>query len=265
MEANDQIIVNNLADLYRLLPEKFRDEYSIGIHGFAPSHYEKDNHSYDLKKIEKDKRDILDYGLKFDRSRILLSTVKFGDLSYYMYQQGRWTLGGIIVALPKVVENKSGKQVFIGSPHEHESPEDNLSWDRNREPTSLCEITLPEEGVLNPMFILGTYEKMDKESVMKVKINHNHISFNNGIVPDVEFDRICERIQQIKKNTIFNVAVQETQKQEKEYQESKRKKTSNISIKEFVKNAIRKGLTINDISFINAITRKIKGDITNEK
>ena len=112
----------------------------------------------------------------------LLSTVSFNnDLSNY-FSEGYYTAGGIIVALPKVLKNESGDEIFVGGPNEESITQ---HWDRNHQPTSLSEILLPEKGSLDSMFILGTYTKNDKG--IEVSINQNHIAFNKGIVSDEFF------------------------------------------------------------------------------
>ena len=172
--------IKNEKELMRLLPEHLRKDYCIGIHGFDGDYWTKDEnlgkYVLDLDKIEAAKKSILRDGLSFSKGRILLSTVRFSDLSAYISTREFYDAGGIIVALPKVLRTDSGNDIFLGYPDENFMR--NTHWDRNREPISLSEILLPDEGRLDQSFILGTYCKDDEG--IEVTTNPAHVSLQNG-------------------------------------------------------------------------------------
>lgn len=171
-------------ELKKLLPDGLRKEYAVGIHGFDGDYWVQDDeghYSLDSGKIEKAKQDILRDGLRFSKSRILLSTVRFSNLSSYVSTREYYDAGGIIVALPSVLKSDKGRTMFLGKPNEEAMK--NTHWDRNREPISLSEVLLADEGRLDPKFILGTYTK--GEDGIEVTLNSNHMAFqNNGLVSE---------------------------------------------------------------------------------
>ena len=82
------------------------------------------------------------------------------------------------------MRSESGKEIFVGSPQEHSSFR--KYWARREQATSLSDIILPGEGVLNPMFVIGTYTNTDNG--IEITLNQNHIAFNKGRVPDTFFE-----------------------------------------------------------------------------
>ena len=214
MSNSQKITIRDAKDLYSILPEEFRQEFSIGMHGFqGTSKYwiqdEKGNFIINQEEIQKAKDGILSQGLKFNKERTLLSTVSFGDLSEYVSARGSWSCGGVIIALPKVMRSESGKEMFVGSPNEGI-----MTGKRNHQITSLSEVVLPEDGRLDPMFIIGSFTKNGDE--IEVTINPNHIAFNRGKVPDDFFDehyaRLTEKYDELGMN-----AIEETMQQQREY------------------------------------------------
>ena len=232
------ISIKDAEKLYKILPKKFREEFTIGMHGFDNNYWKKDEKGeYQLNqdKIKDAKMKILSNGLKFDENRGLLSTVSFNnDLSNY-FSEGYYTAGGIIVALPKVLKNESGDEIFVGGPNEESITQ---HWDRNHQSTSLSEILLPEKGSLDSMFILGTYTKNDKG--IEVSINQNHIAFNKGLVSDEFFKEKYNKL--IKEGIHDNVVIEETIKQQQNYK---------LSLKQKVAKFLQKNNIFMNLSFVD--------------
>ena len=123
MANNGKIIIKDENELYKILPNEFRDEYSIGMHGFqgTDKYWKQDeNGRYQLNEsaIQQAKEGILSQGLVFQKGRTLLSTMRFNNLSSYVSTRGCWEAGGVIIALPKVLRSESGKAMFVGAPNE---------------------------------------------------------------------------------------------------------------------------------------------------
>lgn len=221
MNNNEKIKIRDEKDLYEILPKELRDEYSIGMHGFNSSdkYWKKDeNGRYCLNriKIQETKDDILSQGLKFEKGRTLLSTVRFADLASYVSTKESWEAGGIIIALPRILKTESGKELFVGAPNESIIKEDRR-WDRNYQATSLSEVILPENGLLNPMFIIGTYTK--NEDGIEVTLNSNHIAFNKGVVPDEYFKEKQTKLLNMMEHGEIDISViDETARQKRKYQ-----------------------------------------------
>lgn len=220
MAENETIKISNAKDLYSILPEELRSEFSIGMHEFIKSdgggRPEELFGDWDEKRIQDVKESILANGLKFSKYSRLLSTVSFSnDLSSYI--SGNVTkYGGIIVALPKVLKSETGEKMFIGSPNERSAF--NPNWYRREEATSVCDFILPEEGLLNPMFIVGTYSVTDEGIVFTP--NPNHIAYNNAIVPDQFFKEALGRFERGVENSIpkeWDAIMQETLAQQQMY------------------------------------------------
>lgn len=215
MKENNTVKISDVKELYSILPKEFRKEFAIGIHGFdgGGRYYEQvQNGEYKLNqsKIQETKRNILSDGLKFPPKRKLLSTVSFDNLSSYITTKGEYDAGGIIIALPKVLKSESGEEMFIGSPNEKSVS--NQQWDRNIKPTSLSEVILPEEGVLNPMFIMGTYTKNDKG--IEVSLNQEHIVFSNGLVSNEYFKiKQAKFLEMMENGEIDKSIIDETNRQ----------------------------------------------------
>lgn len=197
MENINKTITINNDDFLAVLQETFGKEYSIGIHGIDNHEcWVKTNNEWQLntKRIEEIKNSILHNGLYIEGNRKLLSTVRFDDITEYL-TPGYYEAGGIIVALPKVLKSREGEQILIGSPIDTEN-----IIDRNYTLTSLSDMILPEyhedNGNLNPMFILGKYEKTSNQQI-KLTLNPNHIYFNNGLLPTEYFDLKKKQILEI--------------------------------------------------------------------
>ena len=220
MNVDEKIKISDEKDLYKILPKELRKEYSIGIHGFKSSdeYWDKDeNGVYHLNQseIQEAKDSILSQGLKFQQGRTLLSTVRFRDLSTYVSTRGSWEAGGIIIALPKVLRSESGKEIFVGAPNESNIGEDK-QWDRNHQVTSLSEVILPEDGLLDSMFIIATYTKNEDE--IEATLNPKHIAFNKGVVSDTYFKKKQDRLSRMMvKGEIDISVITETAKQKRRY------------------------------------------------
>lgn len=196
MNESGKIKVSNEKELYKILPKEFRNNYSIGMHGFKSTNEywdqdEKGIYKLNETRIQQTKDSILRQGLKIQEGRTLLSTARFKDLSRYISTRGSWEAGGIIIALPKVLRSKDGKEIFVGGPNEDRITKEH-QWDRNHQATSLSEVILPEDRLLDPMFIIGTYTKNDDE--IEVTLNENHIVFNRGVVPNEYFKEKQEKL-----------------------------------------------------------------------
>lgn len=191
MNNNSKIIISDESELIKLIPEELRDNFSIGFHGFdGGGRYWKRNeegqYQIDEAKVEATKKSILEEGLKFNPDRKLLSTVKFADLSSYINSRGEYEAGGIIIALPIILMDENGRDLYLGEPNEEQKE----AWDRNTTPTSLSEVLLPEEGVLDSRFVLGAYTKND-DGTIEVTLNENHMAFvNEGKITSQEYERI---------------------------------------------------------------------------
>ena len=144
----------------------------------------------------------------------MLSTSKFNDLEEYISTAGIYLAGGIIIALPKIIRNQSGEEIFIGGPNEKSINNDS---DRNHIITSLSELVLPENNLLNPTYILGTYSKQDNK--IFVSLNPKHLAFNNnGIVSDEFFNAIKSKISLMEATGVIpSSVVAETSRQKEEY------------------------------------------------
>lgn len=194
---NEKIKISDAKYLYKILPKELRSEYSIGIHGFDGwgRYWQKtEDGKYQLNenKIQETKKLILRHGLKFQGGRKLLSTVMFDKLSDYVTREGYYSAGGVVIALPKVLKSEDGEEMFLGAPNESSK---NKQWDRNYQPTSLSEVVLPEDGLLNSMFIIGTYTKNDDG--IEVTLNPNHIAFNKGVVSNEYFKEKQDKLSQM--------------------------------------------------------------------
>lgn len=226
MSANDDktIKITDVEYLDTLLPKEIRQEYSIGMHGFdgTDRYWRKTaegGYELDIDKIQETKENILNKGLNFKTDRRLLSTITFADndLSSYITSKGYYSAGGVIVALPKVLRSESGKEIFVGGPNEQAMQ--NKDWDRNHDVTSLSELVLPEEGVLDPMFVIGSYIK--KDDGIEVVLNKEHLSFKGGRVSDEYFKTKQEKLKQMKElGQIETSVLKETDRQKEEFMPS---------------------------------------------
>lgn len=214
-------LIKTEKELYEILPEKSRKDYMIGIHGFDGDYWIEDQngkYNIDEKKIATIKRSILENGLEFQQGRTLLSTVSFKDIeNKYLATKGSYSLGGIIVALPKIIKTREGDKVFIGSPNETKIP----SMDRNHAITSLSEMVLPDNDKLDSMFILATYKKNEEQTGIFVELNPNHLYTKEGFVEKEYYEHIKDKIKKIK-NDIPQSVLEETLKQKENYDSSKR-------------------------------------------
>ena len=214
--------ISNDKQLNSLLPRNLKNDYSIGLHGIEGEAYwkkdENDKYVIDTQAVEETQKSILEKGLKIAGDRNLLSTVKFDDLQSYINPNGYYQPGGIIIAIPKMLESTSGKHMFIGSPNEFIQRTTGKNWDRNREATSLAEIVLVGEGnILPPEFILGTYTKDDDGIV--VQMNERHMAFGDQKVSD-EYIKECEAKigPALRDEKITLAAIKETQRQRLQYE-----------------------------------------------
>ena len=210
MAEKGTIQISNISELYRLLPEELREEFSIGMHGFSDRNY--GGAQIENERIQQAKEGILRDGLKIIADRKLLSTVAFGEWVENNYIINNGYPGGVVVALPKVLRSESGDEIFIGSPVEDkrvkERQENNIPWDRNRQATSLSEVILPSDGTLDSIFIIGTYTK--SENGIEVELNPNHIAFNKGKVPDDFFKERYSKLTGFELEGLDNQVVEET-------------------------------------------------------
>ena len=217
MAEKGTIQISNISELYRLLPEELREEFSIGMHGFSDRNY--GGAQIENERIQQAKEGILRDGLKIIADRKLLSTVAFGGRVENEYIINNGYPGGVVVALPKVLRSESGDEIFIGSPVEDkrvkERQENNIPWDRNRQATSLSEVILPSDGTLDSIFIIGTYTKSEKG--IEVELNPNHIAFNKGKVPDDFFKERYSKLTGFELEGLDNQVVEETISQQQCY------------------------------------------------
>lgn len=214
-------------DLKKLLPKNLVGEYAIGLHGLEkPEFWKKDeNEKYviDREQVEKVQQSILENGLRIAGDRNLLSTVKFADLESYIAPNGYYNPGGVIVAIPKMLESTSGQKMFIGSPNEFMQRTNGKNWDRNREATSLSELVLVGEGnVLPPEYILGTYSK--DENGIVVNLNERHVSFGNAKVTDEFIEKAKAIVGPAMRDGKLDItAIKETQRQRLQYERTHKK------------------------------------------
>lgn len=219
MDNEGKIRINDAKDLYSVLPEELRGEFSIGMHEFRDGgsfggRAENLQGNWSQETVQEVKSSILDEGLKFSKHSYLLSTVMFDESSFKDYLSGVCTqLGGVIIALPKVMRSESGKEIFVGSPNEHSKFRKN--WARREEATSLSDLMLPSEGLLDSMFVIGTYTKTDKG--IEVTLNQNHIAFNNGRVPDDFFEERYAKLTNGEFDGLDDAVVEETISQQQNY------------------------------------------------
>lgn len=204
MENSQKIRICNANNLYSILPKELIEEFSIGMHEFREGEYwgrpEELFGKWSEDTVRGVKESILSNGLTFSKYSRLLSTVSFSnDLSSYI--DGECSkLGGVIIALPKVLRSESGKEMFVGSPNENSRF--NKNWSRRETATSLSDFILPEEGLLDPMFVIGTYEMTDNG--IEFTANPNHIAFNRGKVPDEFFEEALGRLRNILRSDDYN-------------------------------------------------------------
>ena len=218
MSNNEKIEIRNEANLSRILPKEIRREYSIGIHGFKSTteYWDRDengNYTLNETRIQDTKDAILKQGLKIQNGRSLLSTSRFKGLEEYISTRGSWEAGGIIIALPKVLRSEDGEELFLGEPNEENISEEQ-QWDRNHQITSLGEAILPEDGVLESMFIIGTYSK--KDNSIEVSINPDHIAFNNGTVSREYFEQKNTKLSNMIQEGTIDGSLVEDAKREKQ-------------------------------------------------
>lgn len=169
-------------------------DYSIGIHGISNDEiWVKTDNGYELdrNKVREIKNKILTEGIYIQGNRKLLSTVRYADYDSYM-AEGLYDAGGVIVAINKTLKSPNGEEIEIGMPNEE------LTTNRNYDTTSLCEDLIPDyketSGMIDPMFILGTYDKIDGDRVI-ITLNDNHIVNNFDCVPQDFFDAKKRQLQ----------------------------------------------------------------------
>ena len=167
----------------------------------------------------------------------MLSTVMTEKVKLleYISSSDSYTLGGVIIAVPKELRTEDGKSLFIGTPNEEamyeEKRRQNKSWNRGYEPTSIGELVLFDGGKLDPMFILGTYSKDKENGTIDVTLNPNHLAYNKGIVPNDFFEKAKKSYDNAMK-TEHTFAKKETQRQKKEFY-SKTENGQEISLKKY--------------------------------
>ncbi len=209
--------VDSIERLAQIIPPG----YVIGFHGFDDDSlfYRNANREYvpNPQKIADRQETILKEGLKFHKQRTLLSTVTFdpNSISSYISTSGYYSTGGIIVGLPIILESESGRKIFLGGPDE------TRLVDRNHDITSFSEAVLPEEGLLDPRFIVGTYTKSQTEdgtSQIEVTFNPEHIAFTGGTVSNEYFAKKMEKLLDMERSgAIPASAVRNTKFQERNY------------------------------------------------
>lgn len=101
---NNEKIITSIEELYSIILQEQREEYSIGFHGI--------DKEIDKENVKKIKEKILSEGLTFKET--LLSTVRFENLDLYINAEDYYPAGGIIVSLPKVLQSTNGEKFFIG-------------------------------------------------------------------------------------------------------------------------------------------------------
>lgn len=219
--------ISNEKELKKLLPKQLVGEYAIGLHGLEkPEFWKKDeNGKYvvDRDAVKSVQQSILDNGLKIAGDRNLLSTVKFADLESYIAPNGYYNPGGVIVAIPKMLESTTGQKMFIGSPNEFMQRTTGKNWDRNREATSLSELVLVGEGnILPPEYILGTYSK--DENGIVVELNEKHMSFGDVKVTDEFIEEAKAKVGPAMRDGKLDLtAIKETQRQRIKYERTHKK------------------------------------------
>ena len=188
-------------ELYDTLNRITNGMYSIGLH--AIDYFKFDENQQEI--INRIKKGILSNGLEIKEGRPLMGTVAFpgfipGDesdfVNYYSYGD---IDEYIIIAIPKVLKNSKGEEIFLGHPvykKDEFSDESEFLVDRNmgnqgRTISSLADAFIPDYseniGVLDPMFILGTFTRNGDD--IELNINMNHIAFKDDLVPDDYFER----------------------------------------------------------------------------
>ena len=198
LERPQNIVVPN-ENFDQMLKELTEGNYSLGIHGinnnfFTTGLYNKDN-SLNHEKIAKIKSSILNIGLRITGERSLLSTAKFENIYQYT-PADEYRLGGVIIALPKILESEDGRKIFLGTLDEEQIIKESRifrnGWlNRNYEYGCLSDLILPDygekKGNLPSIFILGTYDHFDAEHI-SFTLNPQHIIFKSGKVSNQYFN-----------------------------------------------------------------------------
>lgn len=194
-------VVRNRDDFYSTLRELVGDNYSLGIHGIEGDVWIRNGDTYvlDKEKVVGLKKSILEKGLVIVVNRKIASTVMFDDFDSYMCD-GNYEAGGVIVAICDSLTTNQGESIPIGTITD-------LYDDRNYDVSSIAELVVPyygeNSGILDPMFILGTYDKMEDDKV-KITINEKHIHFNCDCVPQEYFDLKKKQIEYLRRTGVIN-------------------------------------------------------------
>ena len=196
-------------NLYGILKDCLKENYSIGIHGITSNRFLEDG-TYVKDDPEDVCKEILLKGLNINANRTLLGTVAYNsdaystEEDYVNYRTYGDAKDYLIVALPKILKNSKGESIYVGSPT-HTSMYQTELETQGYQLTSLADSLLPDyaensdsQGKLDPMFIIGNFEVLD-ENTIRLKLNENHIAFHNDLVPDEYFARKKTQLDKVVK------------------------------------------------------------------
>lgn len=201
METIERVIPRE--SLYETLKKVCDDKYSIGFHAINYFRFPEEERK---QKVADIKNSILSDGLQIRSGRPLMGTVAFTGfgsvneesfINYYTYGDVNEY---VIVGLPRVLKNEKGEEIFLGHPVYKKDIYDEDSeflverdmGTQGRTISCMADAFLPDYtpnvSTLDPMFILGTFTKIDSDNI-RLNINPNHICFKGDIVPSDYFDR----------------------------------------------------------------------------
>ncbi len=193
-------------DLYNILRAQLKGEYSIGFHGIDICRLK----YFNLEKSEDNNNmahlaaeEIRANGLKVFNSRTINGTVEFygriddaKNVEHLKDGLSRYCYGGreiIIVAVPTIIRNKEGEEIFLGATNlksKYEKYFDSTGY----QVTTLFDKAILRKGkdgeeIIPPEFILGSYQILnnDKDNCINFTLNPNHMSFKNNVVSEENF------------------------------------------------------------------------------
>jgi len=184
------------------------DSYSIGLHGVSYDRLE-DVSKHSKEEVDEVLARIRENGLRIYSSRSINGTVSFAgriddkdDLPNVSNHLRGYRYGDsnryVLVAIPTVIRNAKGDSIYIGKNNLSSSFSEYFSTTGN-EVTSIMDEVIPftnskGEVSIPSEYILGSY-KLLPDGKIEFTANDKHVSKNNGIVSDEEFDRINETIE----------------------------------------------------------------------
>lgn len=189
-------------DLYETLREQCPGKYSVGLHGIDTRRSKYFN-DIDPNMSDDDlsnavAKNITTEGLKVYSSRSINGTVKFcgrldskadlqkvyNDLVYYNYPSSK---DYVIVAAPVEFTSESGNSLYVGATNLDSDYKRYFDTTGSEVSTIFDEVVLGRQARVDPKFILGRFRVLDDETI-DLEINEKHISKNNGIMTDEEFN-----------------------------------------------------------------------------